>query len=84
MVSFQAKIGWKGLRKRENKNYLSVTQVGKGREREKIKIIVSFRFYPTGQRKFQKNSKKIQKITKYDYGKISSQNSLEKAEKERK
>ena len=39
-----------------------------GREREKIKIFVSFRFYPTGQRKFQKNSKKIQKISKYDYG----------------
>ena len=25
MVSFQAKIGWKWLRKRENKNYISVT-----------------------------------------------------------
>ena len=24
MVSFQAKIGWKKLRKRENKNYRSV------------------------------------------------------------
>ena len=24
MTSFQAKIGWKRLRKRENKNYLSV------------------------------------------------------------
>ena len=24
MASFQAKIGWKGLRKRENKNYTSV------------------------------------------------------------
>ena len=84
MASFQAKIGWKWLRKRENKNYRSVTQVGKGREREKIKIIVSFRFYPTGQRKFQKNSKKIQQISKYDCGIISSQNRLEKAEKDRK
>ena len=42
MASFQAKIGWKWLRKRENKNYRSVTQVGKGRESEKIKIIVPF------------------------------------------
>ena len=35
-------------------------------------------------RKFQKNSKKIQKIKKYHYGFILSQNRLEKAEKERK
>ena len=40
MASFQAKIGWKGLRKRENKNSHSDTQVGKGRDREKIEIIV--------------------------------------------
>ena len=84
MVSFQAKIGWKGLRKRENKNYLSVTQVGKGREREKIKIILPLRSYPTRNRKFQKNSKKILKIRKYHYGLLSSQNRLEKAEKVRK
>ena len=32
---------------------------GKGGEREKIKIIVPLRSYPTGYRKFQKNSKKI-------------------------
>ena len=25
MASFQAKIGWKRLRKKENKNYISVT-----------------------------------------------------------
>ena len=35
-----------------------------GREREKIKIIVSFRSYPTRNRKFQKNSRTIQKIKK--------------------
>ena len=34
-------------------------QVGKGREREKIKIIVPFRSHPTGQRKLQKHNKKI-------------------------
>ena len=56
MAAFQAKIGWKRLRKREYKNYHSVTQVGKGREREIIKIIIPFRSYLTGQRKFQKNS----------------------------
>ena len=39
--------------------------------------------YPTRNRKFQKNSKKIQKVKKYHYGHISSQNRLDKAEKER-
>jgi len=34
--------------------------------------------------KFQKNSEKIQKIKKYHYDFISSQNRVEKAEKERK
>ena len=48
--------------------------VGKGREKEKIKISVSIRSYPTRNRKFQTNSKKIQKIVKYYYGFISSQN----------
>ena len=84
MAAFQAKIGWKRLREREYKNYHSVTQVGKGREREIKKIIVPLRSYLTCQRKFQKNSKKIQKISKYDYGIISSQKRLEKTEKKRK
>ena len=53
-------------------------------EREKVKIIGPFRSYTTRNRKFQKNSKKIQKFKKYHYGFISSQNRLEKAEKERK
>ena len=57
MAAFQAKKGWKRLKKREYKNYHSVKQVGKGREREIIKIIVPFRFYLTGQRKCQKKSK---------------------------
>ena len=64
MASIQAKIGWKRLRMRENENYRSVTQVGKGRERERIKIIVLFRSYPTRNRKFQKNSKEILKTKK--------------------
>ena len=62
MAAFQAKIGWERLRKREYKNYHSVTEVGKGREREIIKINVPFRSYPTRNRKLQKNSKKIKKI----------------------
>ena len=53
-------------------------------EREKIKIIGPFRSYTTRNRKFQKNSKKIQKFKKHHYGFISSQNKLENAEKERK
>ena len=41
-------------------------------------------FYPTRNKEFQKNGKKIQKIKKHHYGFFSSQNRLEKAEKERK
>ena len=44
----------------------------------------NFHSYPSRNRKFQKNSKKIQKIKKYHYGFISSQNRLEKDEKSRK
>ena len=43
------------------------------RKREK-KIIVLYRSYTTRNRKFKKNSIKIQKIIKYYYGFISSQN----------
>ena len=46
MNSFQAKVGWKRMRKRE------------------IKITVPFRSYPTRDRKFQRNSKKIEKKLK--------------------
>ena len=58
-------------------------QVGKGQERENIKIIVPFRFNLTRNRKFKTNSKKIQIFKKYHYCFISSQNRLEKAKKER-
>ena len=43
MDSFQAIIGWKRMRNSVNKNYRSVP----------------FRSYPTSNRKFQKNRKKI-------------------------
>ena len=55
--------------------------MGKHREREKIKIVVPFRFYPTHIRKFQRNSKKIQKPKKYHYEFISIQNSWKKMRK---
>ena len=45
--------------------------------------MVSFRSYPTRNRKFQENSKKIQKIRKYHYGFISIQNRTEKDQKKR-
>ena len=68
MAFFQAKIGLKSPRKRENNNYRSVP----------------FRSYPTLNRKFQNNQPKIQKVKRYHYGLISSQNRLEKDEKLRK
>ena len=68
MASFHAKISWKMQRKRENKNFHSAP----------------FRFYLARNRKFQKNSEKIQKTKQYHYGFISSQNWLENVEKEKK
>ena len=58
-------------------------QVERGRGRDKIKIIFPISSNKTHNREFQKNSKKIQKIKKYHYEFISSQNTLEKDEKER-
>ena len=46
--------------------YFKPKLVGKCRERENIKIIVPFRSYPSRDRKFQKNSKKIKKNTIMD------------------
>ena len=57
--------------------------VGKGRERDKIKIIIRLRSYPTRNRKLQKSCKKIQKIRKYNCGFISGQNRLEKRQRKR-
>ena len=41
-------------------------------------------FLPGAERKCKKKSKKIKKTKKHHYGVICSQNSLEKAKKERK
>ena len=68
MAPFQAKIGCKTQRNRENK----------------ICHSVPFHSYPTCNRKFQKNSKKIEKIKIYHYSFISRQNRLENAEKQKK
>ena len=68
MVSFQAKIGWKLPRMNEKKK----------------KKIVPMSFYLTRIRKFQINSKKIQKVEKHPYGFFSSKNRLGKAGRERK
>ena len=57
---------------------------GKGREREKTQISVSFRSNRMHNIKFQTNSKKIQKIVKYYYGFISSHNKGGNAENGRK
>ena len=68
IVSFQAKIGQERLRKNEKKK----------------KNIVLMYSYPTRNRKFQKNSKKIQKIRKHHHSIFSNQIRLGKAVKERK
>ena len=47
----------------------------------------NYRFVPSlpdADQKMQKKSKKIKKFKKYHYGIISSQNSFQKAKKERK
>ena len=56
----------------------------KSQRKRENKNYRSVPFLPDGLGKFQKNSKKIQKLSKHDYCIISSQNRLEKAEKERK
>ena len=55
---------------------------GKGREKQKIRIIVPFRSCLALNRKFKENSKKIQKIKKHHYGFISRKRRLEKDVKE--
>ena len=63
----------------------SLAKIGWKRMRKReIKTIVLFLSYPTRNRKFQKNKKKLKKIKKYHCGFITRQNRLEKAEKERK
>ena len=68
MASFLAKISGERQRKIEKKK----------------KKIVSMSSYLNRNKKFQKNSKKIQKIKKHHYGFFSSQNRLEMAKNEGK
>ena len=69
MALFQPRTGWDRLRLREKK---------------RKKIIVPIHSIPTANRDFQKNSKKIQKIKKHQYGFFSTQNGTEEAENVRK
>ena len=55
-----------------------------GKAEKERKKIVPTSSYLTRNRKFQKNSKKIQTLRKHHYGFFSSQNMLGKAKKERK
>ena len=52
--------------------------------KRKKKFIVPINSYPTRNKKFQKNSKKILKIKKHYKGISSNQNRLGKTEKEKK
>ena len=68
MNSFQAKIGWKQMRKREIKIIIPFRSYPMcNRKFQKKKIV-----------------KKFKKLKQYHYCLISSQNRLEQAEKERK
>ena len=75
MASFQAKIGRERPRKREKKNVPMSSYPTRNR---------SDKFLPNRNKKFQKNSKKIQKIKKHRYGFFSSQKRLGMADKEKK
>ena len=67
-------------------NFLSQNKLGMAEKerKKKKKKIVPRSSYLTRNRKFQKNSKKIQKNRKQYYCFFSRQNMLGKAEKERK
>ena len=82
MASFQAKIGWKRLRKSENKNYPSVPFLPEKERKEKLSCRSIFTRGVVENSK--KMAKKFKKFKKYHCGFILSQNTLEKAGKERK
>ena len=52
--------------------------------KRKIKIFFPFPSDRTGNRKFQKKIRKFKKINKYHCGFISSQNRMEKAQREKR
>ena len=84
VIENSKKIAKKFKKKKPLWLHFKPKSVERGWEREKIKIIVSFRSYLTRNRKFLKNSKEIQKIRKDHYGFSASQNRMENAEKGRK
>ena len=65
-ASFEAKIGWKMLRKRENKNYCSVTFLPDGLEKfQKVaKKYKKLKIYRYGFISSQNRSEKAEKVRK--------------------
>ena len=57
-------------------------QVGKGRERDKLKILIPVRSYPTQNRKLQKIAKKFKKFKNTIMASFKAKNRLEKEKKE--
>ena len=90
-VPSQSKVGNSKKIAKNSKNQktslcllLNLKRDGTGLEWEKKNILVPIHSNPTRNRKFQKNSKKMQKIKKHYYGFISTQNEVGQAEIERK
>ena len=63
MASFQAQIGWERLRKRENKNYRSVSFLPDGQEKisKKIQKIEKYHYGFTPSQNRLENSVKVRK-----------------------
>ena len=60
-------------------------KIGWERSRKrKIKVFFPFLSDRTGNRKFEKKKRKFKKIKKYNCGFISSQNRMEKAQREKR
>ena len=89
MTSFQAQIGWKMQRKRENKTVIPFCSVptlrvieNSKKQQKNSKIPLWLHFMPKWVVKCREREKI--KILSWHYGILSSQNRLKKAEKERK
>ena len=89
MTSFQAQIGWKMQRKRENKTVIPFRSVptlrvieNSKKQQKNSKIPLWLHFQPKWVVKCREREKI--KILSWHYGILSSQNRLEKAKKERK
>ena len=65
MATFQAKIGWKRLRMRENKNYRSISFLNDAQKRKKFKntIISSFQAKIGWKRRRKRENKNYRSVT---------------------